>query len=84
MSTKCPFCGNPVNQYDAGTWKKVTGWVGGPRKDSMRLREDVGEYAHDHCVQKQQRGIAADQTDLFDQTVVVIPRDSDIEDLGLE
>lgn len=61
-------CGNPVNPHDAGTWKKVTGYVGGPKKDSMRLREDTGEFAHDHCVAKLIEGQAVDQPSMFDIT----------------
>lgn len=59
-------CGNPVNPHDTGTWKKVTGYVGGPKKDSMRLREDTGEFAHDHCVAKLIEGQAIDQPSMFD------------------
>jgi hypothetical protein len=57
MSEPCAFCGGPCNPYDQQTWKQVVGWVGGPRKDSMRLRGDTGQYAHDSCVQKAQAGI---------------------------
>lgn len=67
MSEDCALgCGKPVNPHDIGSWKQVTGWVGGPRKDSMRLREDTGKYAHNHCVQKLQEGQAVDQPSLFD------------------
>jgi hypothetical protein len=70
MTEDCALdCGNPVNPHDAGTWKQVIGWVGGPRKDSMRLREDTGRYAHDHCVAKAQQGQAPDQEAMsFDGT----------------
>lgn len=67
MSTECALgCGKPINPHDLGTWKEVTGWVGGPRKDSMRLREDTGRYAHDACVAKVQSGQAVDQPEIFD------------------
>lgn len=66
MSEICALCGNPLNPHDLGVWKKVTGWVGGPKKDSMRLREDTGEYAHNHCVQKLQEGQAIDQPTMFE------------------
>ena len=67
MSVECALgCGQPVNPYDASTWKKVTGFVGGPKKDSMRLREDTGEYAHDHCVAKVLEGQPANQVSMFD------------------
>lgn len=60
-------CGNPVNPHDEGVWKKVTGYVGGPKKDSMRLREDTGEFAHSHCVARLLEGQAIDQESMFDQ-----------------
>jgi hypothetical protein len=53
--------------HDEKTWKQVVGWVGGPRKDSMRLRTDTGKYAHDHCVAKLQSGQAVDQPSMFDE-----------------
>lgn len=68
MSVDCALgCGMPVNPHDVGTWKEVSGWVGGPRKDSMRLREDTGKYAHDACVARVQAGQAADQPSLLDK-----------------
>lgn len=54
-------CGKPVNPYDNGVWKEVTGFVGGPKKDSMRLRTDTGRFAHDACVHKASMGQAPDQ-----------------------
>jgi len=67
MSEECALgCGKPVNPHDISTWKEVRGWVGGPRKDSMRLREDTGRYAHDHCVAQMQKGQAPDQQQLFE------------------
>lgn len=65
MSEACEFCGGPVNPHDQGAWKQVVGWVHGPRKDSMVLREDTHKFAHDHCVQKARGGQAPDQPDLF-------------------
>lgn len=78
MSEECALgCGKPVNPHDVGTWKEVRGFVGGPKKDSMRLREDTGRYAHDACVQKMQEGQAVDQPSLYDEVVSPpIPRDS--------
>lgn len=67
MSEDCTLCGKPLNPHDLGTWKEVTGWVGGPRKDSMRLREDTGRYAHDACVAKLQAGQAIDQPSIFEE-----------------
>ena len=82
MSEECALgCGNPVNPHDLSTWKEVSGFVGGPKKDSMRLRADTGRYAHDACVQKVQEGQAVDQPSLLDnpvspETPGPIPRDS--------
>lgn len=67
MSTECALgCGRPLNPHDAGTWKEVTGFVGGPRSDSMVLRTDTGRYAHDACVRKAKAGVSPDQDSLFD------------------
>jgi hypothetical protein len=66
MTKKCVFCQGPVNPHDLGSWKQVVGWVGGPRKDGMTLRQDTGLYAHDHCVQKHKDGQAVDQPDIFE------------------
>jgi len=66
MAEECALgCGNPLNPHDEGTWKQVIGWVGGPRKDSMRLREDTGKHAHAACVEKAQQGQAPDQETMF-------------------
>lgn len=65
MSDVCPLCGEPVDKDAKDTWKEVSGWVGGPRKDSMRLRRDTGYYAHGPCVEKIQQGQAVDQPELF-------------------
>jgi hypothetical protein len=82
---RCLICNKKVNKDDKSTWKQVTGWVGGPRKDSMRLREDTGKYAHDECVLQRQRGIAPDQTSLFDEAgpSEVAATDTDADQLGL-
>lgn len=68
---KCPLCGERVEIHHPDTWKEVKGWVGGPRKDSMRLREDTGEYAHDKCVARLQDGQAVDQPELFGPPVTI-------------
>lgn len=66
ISKLCPLCNKPVDPEDPDTWKQVRGWVGGPRKDSMRLREDTGYFAHHDCVAKVQEGQSADQSSIFD------------------
>lgn len=65
-SETCALCGEPVDPHHPEVWKEVRGWVGGPRKDSMRLREDTGRHAHNHCVAKLQVGQAIDQPSMFD------------------
>lgn len=66
MKDHCHLCGKPVDKNAADVWKQVTGFVGGPKKDSMRLREDTGYFAHDACVAKVQEGQAIDQPGLFE------------------
>lgn len=58
-------CKKVVDHDDPTVWKEVKGFVGGPRKDSMRLREDTGKFAHADCVQKAQMGQAPDQPEMF-------------------
>ena len=66
MSTPCAVCSKPVNPHDSGTWKRVAGWVGRSRKDGMTLREDTGEYAHDHCILALRKGASPDQPSLLE------------------
>ena len=67
-SQECALgCGRPLNPHDTGIWKEVRGFVGGPKKDSMALREDTGRYAHDSCVHKAKVGQAPDQPDMFEE-----------------
>lgn len=66
VSEECALCGHDLNPYDVGTWKEVKGWVGGPKKDSMRLREDTGRHAHNACVEKLQAGQAVDQPTILE------------------
>lgn len=66
MTEKCAMCDGPLNPYDKQTWKEVVGWVGGPRKDSMKDRKNTGRYAHNHCILKVTSGQAIDQPEMFD------------------
>lgn len=66
-SEVCPFCPNPVNPHDLGTYKLVEGWVKVKSGDSMVLRRDTGNYAHEACVNKLREGQAPDQESLFDE-----------------
>lgn len=63
----CGLCGNKITDLNDPTlWKQVVGWVGGPKKDHMRLRADTGEFAHDECVKKVAEGQAPDQPSIFE------------------
>ncbi len=62
----CSFCGMTVDSGQPHTWKEVRGWVRGPKKDSMTLREDTGRYAHEFCINKAREGQSSDQPELFD------------------
>lgn len=67
-SVKCvKGCGRDINPYDISTWKEVTGFVGGPKKDSMVLRSDTGRYACSPCIHREKAGQAPDQESLFDE-----------------
>lgn len=63
----CPLC-NQVILSDADTAKEVRGWVSGPKKDSMRAREDTGRVAHAACVEVLIGGQDPAQPDLFGHT----------------
>jgi len=66
MTTQCKLCGKDINPHDTASWKEVTGFVGGPKKDSMVLRTDTGSFACTPCVHKAKDGQAPDQNSLFD------------------
>lgn len=69
ISLECPLCGNQVDPFNKTAWKEVRGWVGGPKKDHMRLREDTGRFAHGECVQKVLEGQSPDQPSMFEEPV---------------
>lgn len=79
MNHTCKLCGNEVLDTDV-TWKEVIGWVGGRKKDSMRLRTDTGEVAHDICITKAMAGIPMDQEDLFTETDTPAPVVTSVND----
>lgn len=78
---KCLLCKKDINKDDPNTWKQVLGWVGGPRKDSMRLRSNTGGLAHDVCVEKVQRGQAVDQPNLWEMDSTAHVAQSDVSEL---
>jgi hypothetical protein len=61
----CPLCFNPVDPDSPDVWKEVKGWVGGPKQDSMRLRQNTGEFAHHDCVLAAADGQVPGAGDLF-------------------
>ncbi len=66
MTTQCRFCNRDINPHDISSWKEVTGYVGGPKKDSMVLRTDTGRHACTPCIHKLKEGQAPDQESMFD------------------
>lgn len=68
-SLPCFYCKGPVNPFDLSAWKRVTGFVGGVKKNSMKLSEDTGEYAHEKCVIKAMQGLSPDQPSMFDDSI---------------
>jgi hypothetical protein len=79
VETTCFYCTERVDSSDPDTWKQVTGWVGGPRKDGMTAREDTGRYAHNHCLAKVRLGQSPDQQDLFGEDVLPPARPAEPE-----
>jgi hypothetical protein len=65
MTVPCLICKKPINPHDVSSWKEVTGFVGGPKKDSMVLRKDTGNFACTPCIHKERQGQAPDQDTLF-------------------
>lgn len=65
-TVNCLICKKPISPHDIATWKEVTGFVGGPKKDSMVLRKDTGYFACTPCIHKAKDGQAPDQNSLFD------------------
>lgn len=61
----CVLCDQPIEPAtENDAWKQVVGFVGGPKKDSMRLREDTGSFAHDDCIERIMNGQAPDQEEI--------------------
>ena len=80
---RCPLCKRAVDPHDPDTWKEITSWVGGPKKDSPKLRKDTGRYAHSHCVIGVQEGHAPEQAGLFDDPELIQPEKPDDLDEAL-
>lgn len=81
LSETCELCHKDIDRHSPATWKQVIGWVGGPRKDSMRLRENTGKFAHDACVAKVQIGQTVDQPDLWELDTTTHVGQSDVSEL---
>lgn len=71
MTVNCVICKKPINPHDISSWKEVTGFVGGPKKDSMVLRRDTGYHACTPCINKEKQGQAPDQVSLFTEVAPV-------------
>jgi hypothetical protein len=56
----CEFCGSPVDRDGANTWRRVRGWVGGPKRNGFCLQDKPDAFAHDECVQHAKAGHAPD------------------------
>ncbi len=56
----CEFCGGDLRRDDATTWRRVRGWVGGPKKNGFCLQDKADAYAHDVCVQSAKAGHGPD------------------------
>jgi len=80
MSVACKLCGKDINPHDISSWKEVTGFVGGPKKDSMVLRTDTGSYACTPCIEKAKQGQAPDQDSLFEPAPKVYKQQVDLPD----
>lgn len=65
MPNNCDFCLEPVRDDDPTAWKQVTGWVHGPKRDSLTLREPTGRVAHNECIDKARQGVLPNQEGLF-------------------
>lgn len=51
----------------------------------MTLREDTGDYAHQHCVDKAKKGQAVDQPDLFgDDPGITVDDGITVKEISIE
>lgn len=62
---KCHFCKEYVDPEDDETYREVTSWVHGPKRDGGILREQTGRMAHAECVHKIRVGVAPETEPLF-------------------
>lgn len=63
---QCLLCEQAIDIDDPTIWRQVTGWVHGPKRDSLTMRDDTGNVAHDECIHKLKEGQAVDQPSLFE------------------
>jgi hypothetical protein len=63
----CPFCYEQVDEHADETYKEVSGWVHGKKKDSLTLRQDTGRAAHPHCIQNLKEGQDPAQPSMFEE-----------------
>lgn len=60
LNPNCSLCRKPVVHTDDDNWYEVTGWVHGPKRDSLSLRELTGLVAHNECIRKAKQHIHPD------------------------
>ena len=64
----CAFCGEPVDAESKETWHTMRGWERPGRNggSDIALRQRAGdEFAHDHCIRREQQRIPATQEVMF-------------------
>lgn len=69
--TRCAECGQPVNPAAQGVFQRVQGWeskaTGASRKSGSDIvcREQLQEFAHNHCVQRRKLGLSPQQESMI-------------------
>lgn len=56
----CEFCGLALARDDPKTWRRVRGWVGGPKRNGFCLQDKADAYAHDACIEQAKAGHSPD------------------------
>lgn len=67
MFPVCPFCEEPVDPYEDGTYWEVSGWSpyrrSGGGFNSISLRSSPKSYAHEKCVRSQVKKSRSPESD---------------------
>ena len=64
MTEPCVFCQGPCNPHDLHVAEEHRIFIFGQRKNHSALRQPLGIYAHEACIEKQKAGQAPDQETL--------------------